>query len=413
MKLLKKFKILLVILLVMVGGGTFYYFKYYKPSQNNISQKQEITFKAQKGTLRDTVSASGQIQSANYLPINTSVNGIVKKVYVKEGDTVKKGQAIMEITLNSDGEQSLESVRSSYLSAKNSLEKAKTSLISAENNLINAKEAFTTEKEHNSYQNHDERIAFSLAENNQTIAQANYEIQQQSINQAQIAVNESWLNYQAQSPTILSPGDGVISNIVIVEGMDISNSLSVKTSAMVASIRTPGTPIALINISEVDINKIKVGQKAELTLASISNKTFEGEIVGLDKIGTSSSGVANYPVIIKFNEESESVLPNMGVDTDIIINEKPDAVYIPTSAISPVKGQKTVKIKDGDSFKNVNIETGISTTQYTEVISGVNEGEEVQVTTLPTSGFTNATEGTSRTGGAGIFPGAGGGTFRR
>lgn len=396
------FAIFLVVIIVWAGQNLL------KDSNSQETQQESITATAERGTIAQTVSASGQIESANYLAVTTSVNGIVKEVFVKEGDAVTKGQKIMEITLNSDGEESLASAWAAYLSAKNGLESAKDHLSSLESALINAKEAFQDEKESNSYQSHDERTRYTLAENTVETAQSNYDNQLNEISQKQVALNKAWLTYQAQSPTIVAPGSGTIANIVVVEGMDITNSLSERTSSTVASIKNEGTPIATLNITEVDINKVKVGQKVKLTLNSNSDKVFMGTVVGIDKIGTASSGVSNYPVIVKFDEPTDLVLPNMGVDAEIVIQEKADALYVPSSAINSIQGSTIVNVVEGNISRPVEVEIGISTNDYTEIISGVEEGTVVAINTLPTTGFTSDNEQSQGGGGRSILQFGGG-----
>jgi len=395
-----------VLILVVVVAGQ----KLLKKSETSDSTTV-TTAKVVRGNISSSVEASGSIETANYLAVTTSVNGIVKKVYVQEGDTVIKGQKIMDITLNSDGEESRASAYSAYLSAKSSLERAKSGLLTKESALMNAEKAFEKEKENNSYQTEDERDSYKLAENAYLVAKSDYDLQKEEITQAEVALNKALLSYQAQSPTIVAPDNGIIANILIVEGMDISNSLSERTSTTVASIRKEGTPIASLNISEVDINKIKVGQKVILTLDSIGDKKFTGKVVGIDKIGLTSSGVSNYPVIVKFDENSDMVLPNMGVDAEIIIDEKSDVLMVPTSAIETKNNEKSVTLVKGDATEKVKVETGISSDKYTEIISGLNEGDEVQIKSLPTEGFTTSS-GTSNTNRNSGMPGGMGGFMR-
>ena len=401
----KKVKIGLLVFSILIAVFIIYR-NSVSNEQKDASVQETVTAQAEKGDLKDTVSASGQIETANYLTVTTSVNGIVNNVYVKEGDTVTKGQAIMDISLNSEGEESLASAWSSYQTAKNALNSAQNTLITYESALISADEAFEDEKENNNYQSHNERVAYTLAENAAEVAQGTYDNQQEVISQKQTALNKAWLTYQAQSPTIVAPGNGVIANIVVVEGMDITNSLAERTSSTVASIRKEGTPIASLNISEVDINQVQVGQRVEITLNSIDGKTFLGDVVGIDKIGTVSSGVSNYPVIVKFFENSNLVLPNMGVDAEIIIQEKEDVVYVPSAAVQSVKGNTVVNVQNGDENIPTQVETGISTNEFTEIVSGIEEGTTVLINTLPTSGFKDA-EGESGGSSRGILPGMG------
>jgi len=395
----KTISVLLIFVLITVFFGVR---KIITSKDKASTQNQTLISTVQRGNLKSTVEVSGKIETANYLTVTTSVNGIVKKVFVKEGDTVTKGQKIMEITLNSEGEESLAQAWSQYLSVKISLETAKKNLLTQESALIKANENFEEEKENNSYQTHDEQISYKLAENDYITAKMSYENQQEVIKQAQISLNKAWLTYLAQSSNIVAPDAGIIANIVAVEGMNITNSLAERTSTAIASIRKEGEPIASLNVSEVDINNIKVGQKVELTLNSVENKIFGGSVVGIDKIGTSSNGVSNYPVIVKFDEKSDLVLPNMGIEAEIIIEENENVLYVPTPALTSMKGKTMVRVNENGKETLKPVETGIKTTDYTEIISGLNEGDQILINILPTQGFTS--DDKFRQGG-GVFPG--------
>ena len=384
LKDMKKKIVLIVLIIISVAG----YFVYKNASGSNRAvETNKLTQLVKIGDIVSAVSASGQIETANYLPITTSVNGIVKEVFVKEGDSVTRGQKIMEITLDSEGQSAKDSAYSNYLKAKNSVESAKNSLYSLETSKIQKEEAFEDEKERNSYQSQDERVAFKIAENDFIKAEKDYKRQQSEISQLQIALSSSYKDYQAQSPIITATSNGIIANIISVQGTKIENSVSERSVQTVASIKIEGTPIASLNVTEIDISKIKVGQKVRLKLNSISDKTFSGIVVGIDKIGEVSSGVSNYPVIIKFDEENENILPNMGVEADIVIYEKSEVLLIPTSAVIKNGGKKIVtKIENGKDTK-VEIEIGVSDNENTEVTSGLSEGDVVSVSSLPKSGF--------------------------
>ena len=384
LKDMKKKIVLIVLIIISVAG----YFVYKNASGSNRAvETNKLTQLVKIGDIVSAVSASGQIETANYLPITTSVNGIVKEVFVKEGDSVTQGQKIMEITLDSEGQSAKDSAYSNYLKAKNSVESAKNSLYSLETSKIQKEEAFEDEKERNSYQSQDERVAFKIAENDFIKAEKDYKRQQSEISQLQIALSSSYKDYQAQSPIITATSNGIIANIISVQGTKIENSVSERSVQTVASIKIEGTPIASLNVTEIDISKIKVGQKVRLKLNSISDKTFSGIVVGIDKIGEVSSGVSNYPVIIKFDEENENILPNMGVEADIVIYEKSEVLLIPTSAVIKNGGKKIVtKIENGKDTK-VEIEIGVSDNENTEVTSGLSEGDVVSVSSLPKSGF--------------------------
>jgi RND family efflux transporter MFP subunit len=389
MKSFMKKKKFYLIGILLVAGGVYFGQKILGKTETT-STEQSTTAKVTRGNISSSISATGTVETANFLPVTTSVNGIIKEVFVKEGDTVKKEQKIMEITLSSDGEESKLQAWGSYLSAKSSLEKAKTDLLSKESTLINAKDAFDAEKEQNSYQSEDERTAYKLAENTYLVAKAGYEQQQNSITQAEISLNKAWLAYQAQSSTIVAPDDGIMANILVVEGMDVTNSLSERTSTSVASIKKEGTPIISLSVSELDINKVQVGQKVLVQLDSVERKIFSAEVAGIDRIGATSSGVTAYTVIARFDESSDLVLPNMSVEGQIILEEKEGVLLVASSAISSEKRETFVTVLEDGAEKKVKVEIGLSDGTNTEIISGLKEGDVVVISALPTNGFSEA-----------------------
>lgn len=372
-------------------------------SNSSTSELPTLTRTAERGTVKSTIAASGTIATANYLAVTTSVNGIIKEVFVKEGDTVTEGQKLMEVTLDNEGEASQTSSLASYTGSQIQLQEAKNQLVNLQNTLKQKEAKLDEVKKRTSYQTDAEKLEYDTAYAEYVSAKQSYDLQAKNISQQQLSLSSSSINYQSQSPIITAPASGTVANIVAVAGMKVENSVSEKSIQTVASIKQEGTPLATVNITEVDINKIKVGQKVNLTMSSIKDETFTGTVVGIDRIGESSNGVSNYPVIIQFENDSPNVLPNMSVDAEIIVEEKADVVSVPSSAVT--------KDRDGKSYVTtlngkVEVQTGLIGDDNTEIISGVNEGDEVIVTAFSTSGFTNTNTqnnvriGTFGTGGA-------------
>lgn len=388
-KFLRKYRWLL--LLVIVVAGVFFLGKKLLSNSKQSSVKQEIlTAQVQKGGITSSISVSGQVATANYLSVTTSVNGIVKTVFIKEGDSIKSGQKLMEITLDSEGEKSRISSYNNYLKAKNSLEAAEKSLKSLEAGVIEKEATFNDVKEQNNYTNRDERVEFAVSEANYITAKNALNNKIADIEQLRLSVNSAWLDYQTQSPVITAPSDGIIASVLAIEGSKIENSVTSDRSVqIVAAIKKAGTPIASLNIGETDVNKIKVGQKVLLSINSLGDRKLTGAIAGIDKVGANSNGVTNYPVTVKFDQESDQVLPNMNVQAEIVIDEKQAVLFVPSAAIKTRRGKSYVELSKDGKIQEVEIKTGITSSNNTEVVSGLNEGDEVLVEALPTTGFTN------------------------
>jgi len=341
-------------------------------------QPQYQTAKVERGTIVWTVSASGSVVSANIFEVTTQATGMVKKVYVADGEKVKAGQKIMEIELDLSGKQKNASAWSAYLAAKNNLESAKATQYSLQSDMFSKWKTFKDLAESSSYDTAEERTLpqFHIAQDDWLAAEAKYKNQQEVVRQAQVALNNAWLSYQLTSPIITAPVSGTISGLNFVPGMVVGSS-STGTSQRVAVIRTEGTPIASFNLSELDVPVVKSGQKATITFDSLPDKTFTGKVVSVDRLGTATNGVTNYPVIVQFDASSEEVLPNMAVSVNIIIETKDNVLIVPSSAIQKQNGQNVVTVLENGKERQRQVEVGISSETQTEIISGLSEGEVV------------------------------------
>lgn len=364
---------------------------YFTTDKNTIQSNYSLE-KVSLGDISEKVLVTGRVETANYLPINTSVNGIVSKIYVKEGDKVVKGQKIMDIKLNNDGDIDYQNALSSYNSAAITLAKARSEMRIKQSNLINYKYDFERirdkSKESTEYKN-----SYTTALNNYKSAQDAISIQEDTINQSEVSLNKAYLSLLSQSPSVIAPDSGTVANILFVEGMSIKNSLTDRSSVSVASIKNPGKPIVSFTLSELDINKIQVGQKVNINFTNGDRKNFNGEVAGIDRVGSISNNLAQYSVIVRVTEESDKVLPNMKIDGEIITSEKKGVLKVPSSTVRGTNGSSYVTLEDGTRKQ---VEVGISDGTFTEIVSGLNEGDTLRVESLPTSGFINTNSNQTR-----------------
>lgn len=356
--------------------------------RNGTSEPTYQTATVEKGNIISTISASGNILTANTLPITTSATGIVKKVYVKDGNTVAKGQKLAEIELDPSGAQNNAQAYASYISASNSLSTAKNNLRNAEASLAVVYDEIKGHDADESLQMKETRTKAEVAKDNAYLGVVN----------AQASLSSARLSYQENNPIIYSPNSGIIENITLVEGMTLTSAASSTDTASrgesIAVIKTQGTPLATFNISEIDVSRVSQGQKATITLDAISDKTFTGKVVSVDKVGSTSSGVTNYPVIIQFDTEAAEILPNMAATANIILETKNNVLVIPSSAVTTSNGTSTARIFKEGREQVVSVEIGLTGDSGVEIISGLSEGDVV-ITGTSTSVSTN-TSGENR-----------------
>lgn len=153
-----------------------------------------------------------------------------------------------------------------------------------------------------------------------------------------------------------------------------------------------------MDIDELDITNIKDGQEVNVQADAFKNKVFKGKITNVSLVAANSNGVTNYPVTVTLTNTGD-LLPGMNVDAYVILANVENAVAIPADALqrgnvvyvlntSPtIKSgnystegiSDRVKNRVPDGFTAINVETGISNANYIEIKSGLQEGDEVYV----------------------------------
>jgi len=174
----------------------------------------------------------------------------------------------------------------------------------------------------------------------------------------------------------------------------------------VASLITEGTPLATLTISEIDVPNVSVGQKVTMTIDSITDKTYTGKVTSIDRLGTTSNNVTAYPVIVKFDTASEAILPKMALSAKLVIEAKNDVLMVPLSAIQTANNRSVVILIKNGQQQSIVVETGITSDTQTEILSGLNEGDEILTTTVSQSSQNAGTSPFSSFGSGGF----GGGT---
>lgn len=141
-----------------------------------------------------------------------------------------------------------------------------------------------------------------------------------------------------------------------------------------------------LNVDELDISKVQVGQKVTITADAVEGKTYEGVVTKVSVAGTTQNGYTTYPVTIQI-DEADGLMPGMNADATILMSASENALAIPQDAL--VRDNKVLVTLDSPSAVNaledaapegyvyVSVTTGVSDGSYLEVTSGLQEGDTV------------------------------------
>ncbi len=404
-----KIRVIVFIILLLIIG-----FFVYKNITSRTVNTQYQTVQATKGSLINSVTASGNITSANNVTVTIQASGVVKEVFVKNGDKVTQGQTLATLTLDQASQQKQASAYASYLSSKNSLDSANAKINSLQSTLFVDNQKFINDAVARSLLTTDP----TYIEENATWlqAEADYKDQQTAISAAQSSLAASALNLSQLSSTITAPVSGTVKGLTITPGAIVtvtsSSSNSTSTSQVLGSIYQEGPIQAQVNISEIDSVKVSEGDKVTITLDAFPNSTFTGKISSINTNGIVSSGVTTYPAVISFDSGNDHIYPNMAATAKIITFIKNDVILVPSAAVQSGQNGSTARIMKNGKLTNVNVEVGDSNDTQTEITSGISEGDTVVTgVTTPTTSRTGTQGTTSPFGsfGGGGFRGGGGG----
>lgn len=247
-------------------------------------------------------------------------------------------------------------------------------------------------------------------------------------NQA-LAIQEAELNLSGQydqldNYNITSPISGKVIQKVTKQGDILDNSNS---KVVMATIADMSKILFKMNVDELDISKIEIGQKVSVSADALTGKKYTGIIENKSIVGTTSNGVTTYPVTVVV-ENPEGLIPGMNVNAKVIVEKKDNVVRIPVSALK--RGNLvTVKLKDGETapaknskipdttprgFKTIKVKTGLNDKDYIEITEGLLEGDTILIPTAKTTTTTRTTP-VPNTGMPGGIPGgmpSGGNTYR-
>ncbi len=226
--------------------------------------------------------------------------------------------------------------------------------------------------------------------------------------------------------TIRAPFEGIVAKVSVKEKDQAS------ASTVLATLLTQAK-IAQISLNEVDVSKIKLGQKATLTFDALPNLTIAGSVTEIDAIGIVTQGVVNYSVKVLFITQDDRVKPGMSVSTSIITDSRIDVLTVPNAALGtggsvqilanpdPTTGAATAGVTSATPPEMRIVQTGLANDQLTEILSGLREGEMIVTRTITPAQQTTAAASPAVGGIGGIrIPGvtgggagAGGGNFTR
>ena len=189
-------------------------------------------------------------------------------------------------------------------------------------------------------------------------------------------LQEAMNNYTVTSP---------ISGTIIEKNAKAGDALT--AGADLCTIYDLSYLVMVINVDELQVSDVSVGQSVQVTADAVPDKTYTGTVTRVSMKGSSNGGTTTYPVTVRI-DETEGLRPGMNANAEIVIAEAGNALAVPNAAI--VRGGYVLVTKDSPSAANadpdmtapegyvyVPVKIGVSDDDYTQIISGVTGNDTV------------------------------------
>jgi HlyD family secretion protein len=184
--------------------------------------------------------------------------------------------------------------------------------------------------------------------------------------QAKVTAAES----VAGMANLSAPFDGTITSVMTKEGDEVNAG----TSAF--RIDDLSKFYIEVDIPEIDINRIQIGQEAEFTFDSLLDKTYHGTVVEVAGAGTESQGETNFTIKLLVSDADENIMPGMTASVSITVLKLEDTLIVPTRAIRLEDGEVVVYVQRNGSIERIPVEIGSSSDSDTQILSGdIAEGD--------------------------------------
>ena len=377
---MKKTKIL-IILLILGVGGYFVYDKFFNIKDEKV---EFITKKAKKGSFSKKVDATGEIFATELIDVGAQVSGQIKKLYVKLGDQVKKGDMIASID-SSTQQNSIDNKEDQLAIYKAQLESAKVALNIAKTQFDRENALFS--------KNATSKQEFESAKNTYSANSAKIKELEAQIKQTNIELSTAKINLGYTK--ITAPRDGTVVSVQVEEGQTVNANQTTPTIVNIADLSHVKMKM---QIAEGDITKIKVGKPVEYSILSEPTKKFQTTVSSIDpglttlsdgSYGSSSSSKSSYSSSSSSSSAvyyyAQSIVDNkdgilrigMTTQNELLIANVEDAIIVPSIGIKKDEnGTFVYVLKDGKPVKTV-VKTGIKDNLDTQIISGINDGDEI------------------------------------
>ena len=373
-----------IFMAVAVGAALAVVFWSVRSGSSKLDDANVMTAPAKIGTVEDSVLARGILKPAALVAVGAQVSGRITALNVAVGDVVKKGDPIAEIDSTAK-ENALRKAQAEMKQIK-AERKEKEAVLAYRHSELD-RQKYTLKQNASSQSTYDE----ALEQVNITLAQI--ESLDAQIAKAELAIDQARI--ELGYTKIIAPMDGTVLSIVTQEGQTINASQAAPTIVVLGQTEIM---TMLMEISEVDILKVKLGQKVYFTMTGEPDHRYDASLESIepapeairndrdvDPKGTTSSSLSEaiyYNGAFNIPNPDRRLRSYMTAEIHIIVAQAKDVLTIPAQALSKDDQNRVyvVKVVGADNrIERRKVTVGLNNRVTAQILSGLKPGETVAI----------------------------------
>ncbi len=353
--------------------------------------------KVTRGDVARSVVATGKIQPITKVEVKSKASGIVEKLYVDINNIVKKGQQLaqldqVEIAAQVEAQRAqLASAQANVGTYEANIEQDKVNAaapdlpmykLTLDRNMEMQKEGIVSRQ---TLDDANKDYLAALTRRDSSKAQIGVDSARLKQARAQVMQAEASLKQleeQLGYTTIVAPMDGVILSRDVEIGDAVSSILVLGSTATLVMTEGDVNEVYVDGkVDEADIAHVYLGQPARIKVESFRDRTFQGKVTKISPMGVEKDNVTTFEVRVSINNPNGELKALMTANAEILLDEHKGVLTVPENAVV-YDNQKNASVeipdkKQKDGTRKIPVTAGLSNGSVTEIVKGLNEGDQV------------------------------------
>jgi HlyD family secretion protein len=376
-----RFRVWIVVVLILAIGSVALY-EWLQPAH------PASTVAVVRGDISASVTANARVRATRSARLSFPASGQLSEMLVQEGDDVKSGQVLAKLK-SDDYDRRVSQTELALASRQLDLERAQAApraedLTIAQANIKKAAIALAAAEDN------QKKNPSSANDAAQQLAQADYdsarasfdrltsgptdqELQQLKNNIASAQIDLDAARAAQAQTQLIAPYDGVITDVNVHPGELVGGYTPVVGISDLTHLEL------FADIDEIDVGAVAPGQSVEIRFDAFPGETVAGKLTTLFPAASDVRGALVYNARISFDTGKLAIRPGMGATIKIATIQKSNVLLVPSRAVRNAGTQKIVTVTVDGVQQNVVVVTGVSDGSNTEIISGLDPGEQVVI----------------------------------